>query len=202
MLLLCMSHTSGKEGCCYVTARVVCDRHIKVTCEDHFHGSRETLGGLYDGHGEICNAFLLTFELTTSLTNWMNFRSEFFFFSLLLSFLFTFPYTLLPSPLARSAMWQKTSTLVKSDIETEPQSVSGPNPQSLSACQAPLHGCFFALSAVQPGRDMHPPCPLLSSAPCSAQMSTQFTAHTKLDHFSGVLCRPRTCCFPPSLIND
>lgn len=42
-------------------------------------------------------------------------------------------------------------------------------------------------------------------APCStpslhrAQMSMQFTAHSKLDHSSGVLFGPGTCYFSPSL---
>lgn len=48
--------------------------------------------------------------------------------------------------------------------------------------------------SIQPHTDMHPLWPVLSFALCSAQMSTQFTAHTKLDQFSGVLCRLRTCC--------
>ena len=128
------------------------------------------------------------------------FKSDFF---LLLSLLFTFPYTLLLFCLALPATRQKISTLVKeSNIETESLRVCQVPFHSLSACLAPLHGCFCALSAVQPSRAMPPPCPVHSSTPCSAQMSTQFTAHTKLDHFSGVLSRPCACCFPPSLIND
>ncbi len=158
--------------------------------------------GLYDGHGEICNALLVISKLTTSLTNSMNFRSNFFFCSSLSSLRFPTPYY--PPLLLFLQRGRKHPRWLKSQIWRRRlwECVRSQSPVSLSAaCLAPLHGRFCALSAVQPGRDMHPPCPVLSSAPCSAQMSTQFTAHTKLDHFSGVLCRPRTCCFPPSLIN-
>lgn len=94
---------------------------------------------------------------------------------------------------------------LKSDKETETESVSGLNPQPLWH-PSTLFLCPVSSTARQRYASILPCAQLssaqLSSAPCSAQMSTQFTAHTKLDHFSGVLCRPRTCCSPPSLIND
>lgn len=43
-------------------------------------------------------------------------------------------------------------------------------------------------------------CSLLDSKPRCAQMSVQFTAHSKVDHSSGVWFRPGTCYFSPSLL--
>lgn len=42
---------------------------------------------------------------------------------------------------------------------------------------------------------MHPPSSVLHSRPRSAQTSTRFTAHSKLDHFPGVWCRPSHLLF-------
>lgn len=75
----------------------------------------------------------------------------------------------------------------ESDIETvTPRVCQVPIPglplsRSLSfsaACLASLHGCLCALSAVQPGRDMHPPCPCarLQASRC-ADVHTIYCPH-------------------------
>lgn len=128
-----------------------------------------------------------------SLTLWMNCGM---FFSALTHLYISKPYF---PPFTLSATEQKTSAVVKVRYRVGDRvclvsipSLSGNSPQ-----------CFCALSAVHSGRYASTlPCAQLCSTPCSAQMSTQFTAHTKLDHFSGVLCRPRTCCSATSLIKD
>lgn len=92
------------------------------------------------------------------------------------------------------------------DRGRDSESASGPNPRLSAACLAPFHVCLLSLSAIQRGGEMQPPrpalAPLRSRAVQQPQTSTQFTAHTKLDHVSGALCVLHTCCSPPSLIND
>lgn len=72
---------------------------------------------------------------------------------------------------------------------------SGPGPESLLSAWHPSG----ASSAPQTGKSTQPSCSVLDSKPRRAQMSVQFTAHSKLDHSSGVWFRPGTCDFLPSL---